>query len=149
MSPSFDFRLGDQVEDGSGRWVTGSVVRKRGGYTFRADLMNRHSSTTFQCHSVQLDVDRPFHAEDFAAFLRMVSTGRFETVSRVFGLYGTSGLDSEGAGSIITATAHRVDPCDRDCVRLLQDLTALGDRLDQAHKRQQLSLAFARFSGGY
>lgn len=110
--------------------------------------MIRHSDAVLQCHRVRLEVDRQFRAEDFAAYLRLLSTGKIETVSRVLGLYETKKLDPAGASAIFEATAVWVDAWDHECLHLLQDLASLGDQLEQLRKRELLSLALSKFSGG-
>lgn len=146
MSPSFDFSLGRELEDGAGRWVLGSVVTTVGGYRFEAHLWRRHASGPVQCHSVRLDVATPFRADDFAAYLRMVSGGEFETVSPVLGLYETKGLDPAAAAAIFDAMALWVDPWEHESLRLLHDLTSLGEKLEQVRKREFLGLAVATVS---
>ena len=143
MSPSFDFSLGRPVHDGSGRWVLGSVISTLGGYRFEAHLWRRHPSGAVQCHSTRLDVDNPFQADDFAAYLRMVSSGEFETVSRVLGLYETKGLDPAAAASIFDATALWVAPWEHGSLRLLHDLTSLGQQLEQVRKREIIGRVMA------
>jgi len=148
MNPSFNFFFGKPVDDGVGRWVEGTVSATESGYNFLAHLWIRHVDAALQCHRVQLEVDRPFRAEDFAAYLRSVSTGKLETVSRVLGLYETKELDPAGAAAIFDATAVWIDPWDHECVHLLKDLASLGDQLEQLRKRELLSLALSKFSGG-
>jgi hypothetical protein len=148
VNASFNFIFGKPAGDGVGRWVEGTVNAAKSGYTFLADLLIRHSDAVLQCHPVRLKVDRPSHADDFAAYLRSVSTGKFETVSRILGLYETKELDPVGAAAIFDATSIWVDPWDHEGVSLLEDLASLGDQLDQLHKRERLSLAIAKFSGG-
>lgn len=148
MTPSFDFSFGKTLEDEAGRWIHGNVARKAdgSGYRFKADLWRRYSSSRVQCHPVRLYVDRPFRAGDFAAYLRKVSSGEFETGSHVLGLYETQGLDPAGASAIFEAAAVWVDPCDHSCLALLQDLVSLGEQLEQVRKRELLGMALARFS---
>lgn len=147
MSPSFDFIFGKPAGDGAGRWIEGSAVETPRGYDFMARLMVRHPDGVLQCHRVGLVVDRPFCAEDFTAYVRVMSTGKFETVSRVLGLYETKELDPTGAAAIFEATAVWIDPWDHECVHLLQDLAALGDQLEQIYKRETLGHAIANLPG--
>ena len=145
MSPSFNFSLGSEVQDGARRWVNGSVESRVGGYDFRADLMRRYGSGVLQCHTVRLAVPRPFHADDFAAYLRFVSRGEFDTVTHVLGLYETEGLDPTSAAAIFQATANWVEPWDHDSLALLQELTGLGAQLQEVRRKEVLGFAFSQF----
>ncbi len=146
MSPSFDFSFGGPVDDAAGRWIHGSVVCKAGGdgYRFKADLWRRYFSSTVQCHPVRLDVANLFRADDFAAYIRLISSGNFETTSRVFCLDETDGLDSAAASAILSAIAVETEPGKR-CHQLFLDLTSLGEQLEQVRKRELLGLALANF----
>lgn len=146
MSPSFDFSFGKPAGEGSGRWIEGSVVGASGGYRFTAKLWRRLSPSTVQSHPVRLDVDRPFSADDCAAYLQLVSTGRFETASRILEFDKAQELDPAAAALIREAAAVWVDPSEHQRLPLLRDLTSLGEQLDQVWKRERLGLAFARVS---
>lgn len=146
MSPSFDFSYAEPAPNGVGRWVEGSVVEKEGGYKFTAHLMLRHSPSLWQQNRVWLEINRPFRAPEFAAYLRLVSSEYFETASSAIGLCETNGLDPASAAAIIEATAVRVDPWDHQCHLLLQDLALLGDQLEKVRKTERLNLAFAHLS---
>lgn len=147
MNPSFNFILGKPTGDGVGRWVEGAVTSAGAGYAFTANLFVRHSDAMLQCHRVQLPVERPFRAEDFAAYLTSVSTGEFQTASPVLGLYETDELDPASAAAIFDATSIWVDPCDHECLPLLKDLVSLGDQIQQLSERQRLSRAMATWGG--
>ena len=145
MSPSFNFSLGSEVQDGAGRWVHGIVVSRVGRYEFRADLMRRYASGALQCHTVRLAVARAFHADDFAAYLRLVGRGEFDTVTHALGLYETQDLDPTSAAAIFEATAKWVEPWDHECLALMQELTALGEQLHVVRRKEMLGLAFSQF----
>jgi len=146
MSPSFDFSFGKPAGEGPGRWIEGSVVCARGGYRFTAGLWRRLSPSTVQSHPVRLDVDRPFSADDFAAYLQLVSTGRFETATRVLEFEKVQELDPAAASSITEAAAVWVDPSEHQGSPLQGDLTSLGEQLEQVTKRELLGLALSRVS---
>ena len=147
MNPSFDFIFGRPANEGPGRWVEGSVTGNGCGYKFTARLMLRRGAT-LSCQTVWLEIDRPFAASDFAAYLRLVSTGPFATATRVCGLYETKGVDPEAAAAIFEATAKWVDPWDQETLPLLEELALLGDKLEQARKRESLHLAVSMFRQG-
>ena len=145
MSPSFDFIFGRPAGESSGRWIEGSVIGARGGYRFTASLWRRLSPSTVQSHPVRLDVARSFCADDFAAYLRLVSTGTFETASRALEFDKAKELDPATASSITDAAAAGVDPSKPQSSPLQGDLASLGEQLDQVRKRELLGLALARF----
>ena len=145
MSPSFKFTLGNQVDDGAGRWVCGSIASGVDEYEFTADLMRRHSSGVLQCHTVRLAIERPFRAEDFAAYLRLIGRADFETVTHDLRLYEAQGLEPAAAAAIFDAVTHWVQPWDHECLTLLETLATLGTQLEDIRKRESLSIAFARF----
>lgn len=144
MSPSFDFTFGRPLDDGAGRWIHGSVVGTGDGYRFKAELWRRYSSSTVQCHPVRLEVARPFRADDFAAYIRLISSGVFEIASRVLELDEAQELEPAGASSILQAVS--IDPGERHRLPLRADLTSLVEQLDQVRKRELLGLALARVS---
>lgn len=146
MSADFDFTFGKPADDGAGRWIHGSVVNEGRGYRFTADMMLRHSCTMLQCNRVWLDVDRPFHAKDFAAFLRFIARGKFGTASRMLELDFPGGLDPWTAGTIWDAMMVWVDPLNHNCPVLLKDLTSLGDQLEQVGKDELPRFALAKFT---
>lgn len=149
MGPSFDYMFGKAAGDEVGRWVQGAVVADELGYRFTAELCIRLPASDPLWHrsSVCLEVRRPFNAVDFAAFLRLVSSGTFETATPVLGLYETNNLDPSAAGAIFNAIAVWIDPWDHTSLSLLQDLVFLGNQLELVSKREELSLASARSSG--
>jgi hypothetical protein len=144
MNPSFDFVLGKPVGDGFGRWVEGSVVGGALTYRFTANLNFRDPAFTGS-HRVGLVIDRPFAACDFAAYLRLVSTGRFETANRTLGLYETNGLGSDEASAIFQAAAPWIEPWEHDSLLLLGELASLGEQLKDVRKKELLCLAIANF----
>ena len=147
MSPSFDFSFGEpDGDDAAGRWIHGSVVCKTDGdgYRFKADLWRRHFSSTVQSHPVRLDVANLFCADDFAAYIRLISSGNFETTSRVFCLDETDGLDWAAASAILNAIAVETEPGEHHH-QLFLNLTSLEEQLEQVRKRELLGLALARF----
>ena len=146
MGPSFDFSLGKPVDKGAGRWINGSVINNEVGYLFKAGLQRRYPSGMLQCHTVRLEVGSPFAANDFAAYLRLVSTGPFATTSRVFGLYDTHDLAPAKASAIFEAVAVGPAAWKHEGLSLLHDLTALGQQLEQVRKKERLGAAFANFS---
>lgn len=147
MNPSFNFIFGKPAGDGAGRWVEGSVEQEGAGYSFVARLMVRYSPMLLQCHPVKLKAERPFAPEDFAAYLRLVTTGQFNTVTRTLGLYETSELDSSAASAIFEATNVWLDPWDHNSLLLLQDLASLGEQLQHLRNREKLSLAITMGPG--
>ena len=72
MNPSFDFVSGKPADKSLGRWVEGSVRDNGFGYSFSAKMMVRLRDYCVS-HRVSLDVDRPFVASDFAAYLRLLN----------------------------------------------------------------------------
>jgi hypothetical protein len=145
MNPSFDFILGQPADNVSGRWVEGSVTDKEGAYGFSAKLLLRRG-TACSCQPVWLDIKRPFLASEFAALLRLVSSGRWQTVTPVLGLYETFGLDPAAATAIFEAIAEWVYPWEHESVSLLEDLASLGDQLEQVRTKEMLSFAIANFT---
>lgn len=146
MGLSFDFSLGKPVDEGAGRWINGSVISNDIGYLFKAGLQRRHPSGMLQCHTVRLEVGSPFAANDFAAYLRLVSTGLFETTSCILALYDTHELAPAGASAIVEAAAVWADPPEHENLSLLHDLTALGQQLEEVRKKERLGVAFANFA---
>lgn len=147
MNPSFNFVLGRPVGNGFGRWVEGSVVSGAQTYEFTANLWFQGPGAS-GCHRVRLMIDRPFAAYDFAAYLRVVSTGRFATANRILGLYEAAFLDPAGASAIFEASAPWIDPWEHESLELLGELASLGDQLAEVTKKELIGLAVARFSGG-
>lgn len=142
MNPSFNFIFGKPANEGSGRWVEGTIAQNGCGYKFTVRLMLRRGAI-LSCQPAWIEIDRPFAATDFAAYLRLVSAGPLTTVTRACSLYETRDLETEMATAIFEATAEWVDPWDHESLPLLNELALLGDRLEQARKREMLHLAIS------
>lgn len=144
MNPSFKFVFGKPAGDCVGRWIMGSVMETPAGYRFTADLILSYAMPSdWMLHRVWLDVDRAFDARDFAAYLRLLSTGKFKTGSRVLSVHETEGLDPVSVSTICEAVTAYRDPQAREILPWPEGLVSLRDQLEQVKKKEMISRAVA------
>lgn len=146
MNPGFDFIFGEPPDHGIGRWLHGAVVPVGTGFKLTADLIFRYSTApAWLQNRVVIEVDRPFDPGDFVAYLKLASSGLFETASRALALSQIRDLDPADASAILEASADRIDAADQASLALLKELAGLGNQLEQVAKRERMQMAFARF----
>jgi hypothetical protein len=145
----FTFEMGNPGPEFEGRWLTGSVElgTAAASYTFRADLMLRvpFEGGMLHCNRVALDIGRRFRANDFWAFIEVLTAGSFYVTSskNVFNC-DPDVFDDLWFALNHAAVRRHLSPELPD-ERLALDLAVLGDQLKVVRKREFLSMALQKF----